>query len=413
MELDEKLVGAVQEIKADMASAHERIRNEVQKASEEKAIELVASYKEEVGKYNVELDEKLAKIQEHVDKVDLLSQKQADGKKSQRQHFKEFLQNEIVAKEAELAKQGASNSLDFKAVGDMSSGNITTAITDEYVPGFLEPGVNRVSKRPAFIQSLVNRGSISNTRTVTWYEQTTTEGAPATRAEAAAMAQVDKDYTRVSETLRSVSAYMKVTNEALSDLSWLMSELQFELFRDLDLELDSQLLTGDGTGNNLSGIRTKATAFAAGAFATAVDAPNRFDVLRVGINQIVLGEFFPTSIVIHPNDATAMDLTKLTDGQYVLPPFTTSTGQVIKGVPVVENTGITSGDFLIMDGSRATAFYRENLSLRVWDQNENDPLHNRKTITGNVEALLRIKGNDVGAFVDGTFGTAITAITAP
>jgi HK97 family phage major capsid protein len=134
--------------------------------------------------------------------------------------------------------------------------------------------------------------------------------------------------------------------------------------------------------------------------------PNNFDVLRATIKQIVLNYFFPTAIVVNPGDAAAMDIEKASDGHYILPPFSTPRGQTIKGVPVYENAGMAAGSFLVMDGSKATAYFREGISLRVWDQNENDPLFNRKTVTANVEALLRIKGVHTGAFVTGTFANA-------
>ena len=74
---------------------------------------------------------------------------------------------------------------------------------------------------------------------------------------------------------------------------------------------------------------------------------------------------------------------------------------------------MTSGDFLVMDGTKDAVYFREGINIRIWDQNENDPLFNRKTITANVEVLNRIKGNDKTAFVTGDFAAAVTALTKP
>lgn len=420
-EISDVLKQELIDIKGKIDGSANKLKKELETVADEKATAAVEAYKKEVGDLQAELDKKQEEkdkaTQDHLDALDLKLQKQKDivpANMSLKQRIitdlsgsKELVDHIINIE----ATKGSNNfTMDLKVVGDMSSANNTTSITDEFAPGSLEPGVNRVAKRQTFVQSLINIGTLTNTRTVTWYEQTTSEGGVATRAEGATMAQVDYDWERKEEALKFISGYTKVTNEALADWGQMAAEIQFELFRDLNLELDDQLLNGDGISVNLNGIITQATTFAAGNFALAIEGAQEYDVLRVAINQIVLANFFPTVIVLNPDDAAALDLLKIADGRYLLAPFVSADNTMVKGIPIVENQGITAGDFLVMDGSRATAFFRQGISLRIWDQNENDPLFNRQTMTANVEALLRIKGNDTPAFVTGTFSTAKAAL---
>lgn len=422
--MDENLKKSLDLISQEVKDNSAKLKEDLKNANEEKAKEILATFEEKqkelAEKYEAkaeELDKLYKAQQDHLDNLDkrIQEQKHRRSEMTFKEQFAETLKEQLVDNEMgkKLQEKGAQHNFLFKAVGDMSSGNITTAITNEYVPGFLEAGVNRPAKRPTFIQSLIRTAFLANTRTVTWFERSTTEGGVATRAEAATMAQVDYDWVRKQEPLKFISGYTKVTNEALMDLSWLMSEINWELFTDIELALDNQLLNGDNTGTNLNGIITQATAFAAGTFAAAVDNANNQDVLRVAINQIILANHMPNYIVMHPSDVAAMDLQKATDGHYILPPFSTNGNTMIKGLPVIQNTGITAGDYLVMDSTKATAYFREGINIRIWDQNEDDPLFNRKTITANVEVLNRIKGNDTTAFVTGDFTTDKAALETP
>ena len=71
----------------------------------------------------------------------------------------------------------------------------------------------------------------------------------------------------------------------------------------------------------------------------------------------------------------------------------------INGVPVIVNTGITAGTYLIGDFMRAKAFLRDALEIKVWDQNDTDAEKNLATVTANVRVAFRIKNQDAYAFV--------------
>lgn len=283
------------------------------------------------------------------------------------------------------------------------------------VAPFREVGVDKPAVRPLLVSDLISWGMTSSNM-IDWVEQTGKAGGAAMRAESAKMAQGDRTYTEKSTKVKIASEYMKVTNESLKDAAFLASEINDELLSDLRILVDNQLLSGDGTGNNLLGITPQATAFAAGSFATAVASPNEADVLRIAVNQIMTGgagRFWPTAILLHPDVVTKLDLLKIADGRYIEVPYYDSMGGNVVRVPVIQNVGIAATDFLVGDFTRAKGFIRDSLTVRVYDQNEDDPLFNRSTVLANIRLAFRIRQNDKPAFVKGTFATALTAITAP
>ena len=297
----------------------------------------------------------------------------------------------------------------MKAVGDMTIGGSTTG---QLPQAERESGITRIVRRNPFILDLVNVGSITS-NLWEWVQQANAEGAPGMTAEGAAKAQIDFELVLASAAVRKVTAYIKVSKEMLDDIPLMESEINQELAERINLTIDAQLLSGDGTGQNLTGILANAVAFVPGSFATGqgneVVAPINADVLRVAINQISIALFQPNYIVMHPSDVTAMDLAKSVDGHYVLPPFSTSANTIVKGIPIIANTGVTEGDYLVGDFSKAGVRFREGLTFDVGYEND-DFTKNFVTILAEARLVQRVKSNHYPAFVKGDFATDKAAI---
>ena len=94
---------------------------------------------------------------------------------------------------------------------------------------------------------------------------------------------------------------------------------------------------------------------------------------------------------------------------YVLPPFSTSANTIIKGIPIVSNTGVTEGDFLIGDFTKSGVRFREGLTFDVGYEND-DFTKNFVTILAEARLVQRVKSNHYPAFVKGDFAVDKAAI---
>ena len=293
---------------------------------------------------------------------------------------------------------------ELKAVADML---VSTHVSGQIPQADREAGITRIVVRQPFIVELVNTGTIGST-TWEWVEQKTPEGGAGMTAEGAAKTQADFNLVLASATVRKVTSYIKASKEMLDDIPLMESEINQELTQLIDLKIDAQVLSGDGTGQNLTGILENAVAFAAGTFATGqaneIDEANNQDVLRVAINQIMVAQFQPNFILMHPSDVTGMDVQKASDGHYVLPPFSTLGNTVIKGIPIVQNTGITEGDYLVGDFTKSGVRFKEGLTIDVGFEND-DFTKNFITILAESRLVHRVKSNHYNAFVTGDFAT--------
>lgn len=292
--------------------------------------------------------------------------------------------------------------------------------------GLRETGVNMAPMRRRFVLSnnpivrVINGGAGSNP--LTWVEWRPKEGGPAPTAESASKPLMDWTYQIGTANAKTIAVLAYVTKQSLLNRAQFADEVNNELLVNLADELDYQALLGDNTGENLNGINTIAKTFTGAGLAGEVQDANIFDVIRAGILQVRKGNkattgygrrtgFLPNYVLISPDRAAEMDLTKDANGQYILPPFSTQDGQIIKGVRVIDNDFLDADDFLIGDFSTALFNFVEGITLESGYINDQFA-KNQMTIRAEVEGMIRVKYHDTWAFVKGDFTTAKALIAA-
>lgn len=296
-----------------------------------------------------------------------------------------------------------------KAVGDMtfsanlSGGNMPQAQRLEGINDIVE----RASQTYPRIPKLTTEGN-----TIDWVYETAQEGAAAGTAEGTSKNQIDNDFVVTSVSLLKQTAYFKVSTEMLDDVSFMAAWLRNKLIVRLFLRIDSQVLIGGGTGTDLNGLYTQATAFAAGTFALTVDNANDVDSLVVAANQIRLANHMGAlTIFMHPSDVTSLKLIKLsaTDKRYLDRLLQVGSTMMLDGIPIVETTVMTVGTFLVGDLSKALLAEKGGITVDV-GLDGNDFTKNMRTIIAEWRGEVIIENNDLTAFVKGTFATTNAAL---
>lgn len=361
-----------------------------------------------------EVKDSLEKMQDHLDKLDIKLQKSG----SRSSVFK-TIDDEV--KDA-FAKQDISEGIEVMKTKSMASVNFeikapTTMVLGSYAGNALTTEIDRVisaapNRMPLF-RNIINVSTIRGNK-VTWVNKEAKEGGAAMTAEGALKSQMSWTYTEESADVKKITAYVKVSKEALDDLDFLRSEINTDLREEIELTLDNQIAKGTGVGLNLKGILTYAPTFdvTGTSFALAVSNANRLDVLRTAVALVKKERFNPNYIVISPMDAALMDLEKGTDGHYILPPFVTADGQRIAGILVIENEAIDEGKFLVGDFTKSNLRIREEININI-GYSDDDFVKNLVTILAEMRAAHYIKKHHVPAFLQGTFTDAIADILKP
>jgi hypothetical protein len=273
------------------------------------------------------------------------------------------------------------------------------------------PGLNLIATRQLRLMDLFAKGAASS-NIISWVYQANRDGAAGGTAEGDTKNQIDFDLVVASQAVVKRTAYIKVSTEMLDDIDFIQSEINNELMRLLMLDIELTAYSGNGTAPALNGIRTVATAFAAGTFAATVDNANEADVLTVAINQIAIAnQEAPNAILMHPSDITKLKLYKVsaTDRRYIDRLIFIGNTLTLDGVPMIGTTLVTAGTYLVGNFNMSTMYQKDAVTINM-GLDGNDWTKNLRTIIAEWRGALVTKNNSRSAFVKGTFSTDIAAL---
>lgn len=245
-----------------------------------------------------------------------------------------------------------------------------------------------IARRQLRIRSLLTVVP-TGTGVVEYTRQTTRTNAAAPVAETAAAPPSTYGWTKTSTIVRKIAHVVHVSEEALMDSARLQGEIDGELAYGLDLVEETQLLTGNGLGENLSGLITNATAFVA-----AAGLPNaqRLDRLRLAILQVTLNDYAADAIVLNPTDWAGIELTKDSENRYLFGVPAAPAGPALWRLPVVESNSMTAGTWLVGAFQMAATLYdRMQNTLRISSEHADNFVEGMLTMKGTKRVALAVK----------------------
>jgi HK97 family phage major capsid protein len=354
---------------------------------------------------NSEMEKAIAKME---GRIEAMSEKAVDAPKSQgAKTIKEALvktYTDNVKAISDSIEKGNRITLDVKTdttIDGDYTGNVALSV--------LEPGVNRIARPVRRLREISNVGSTTS-KFVTYIQQTqnVTPGEGSLWVnEAGAKFNGEVKYEEVSEEVKKVAAYIKVSKEMLADLAFVRSEINTELMEAIEQNIDYSLVNGAG-GNDLSGLLAVAPNFAPGTFAGTIPGANIMDLIRICKAQIEAANFVPTHVVLNPEDVAKIELTKTSTGEYTYPAFWDANMRVA-GLVVVSSNNITAGTMIVGDFTKFNIKFREDMNMSVGYEND-DFTRNMVTILCEARLVAYVKGNDVNAFVQSDIATDVALI---
>ncbi len=403
---------------AERKRLSEELKTEIK--AENKAV-IEAALKQLTEQIQADRIEQMKSLNETLKQHGLQIKKLSESEKSERANgetFETSLKRELAANKEKLTQlkgedsvsaKNAQFSFTVKAVGTMLE---STNISGGNVPVEQRmAGLNIIASRRIRLMELFSSGTASS-NIISWVYQANKEGAAGGTAEGDTKNQIDFDLVVASQVVVKRTAFIKVSTEMLDDADFISSEIKNELMRELMKDIELTAYSGNNTAPNLNGIRTVATAFAAGTFAGTVDNANGVDVLTVAMNQIAIAnQPQPTAILMHPSDVTAWKLIKVTstDKRYVERLVVIAGNLSLDGVPIIPTTLVTAGTYLIGAFDMATLFTKGGIRIEMGIDG-NDFTKNLRTIIAEWRGALVTKNNDRTAFVKGTFATDAAAL---
>lgn len=288
--------------------------------------------------------------------------------------------------------------------GDVIQPDVVTEITRDPV-------------RTVFIESIADVTPNMTADALSYVECVTESGAPLATAELATIPEKDFLFQEFKAPLKKLTVMNKHSVEILQDAPQLVSAIKGWLAEDVNILTDQELINGIGTGEHLKGVITSAVVLDATAVGTKrVAKANLYDVIRVAMTKIAVagkGKFIANYVLLNPEDADALDLTKDDNGQYVLPPFRSVDGNMIKGAKVIENVGIPAGKFLVGDFRKLHIGTKGGVEIEMTNSDGTDFAKDILSVKLRRRVASYVRENDNGAFYTGTIATVISALVNP
>ena len=228
----------------------------------------------------------------------------------------------------------------------------------------------------------------------------------AERSGSAFGAKPQSSFTFVGEQapVRTIAHWEAAHRNVLADEPQLRSIIDNELMYGLRLQEDEQILNGDGTGENLTGVLQTSgiQTYAWSSGATSPVADTKADAIRRAATLSFLSYYEPTGVVMHPNDWEDIELTKDANGQYLVAVSVAMGGEPrIWRIPVVETPAIAEGTALVgAFGTGAQLYDREQASIRVSEQHSDFFVRNAIVVLAEQRLALAVKRPEAFVSVD-------------
>jgi HK97 family phage major capsid protein len=279
-------------------------------------------------------------------------------------------------------------------------GNNTSQGTS-LVPAMRVPGIVTPPERQLTIRSLIAPGETAQGM-VEFVQETGYTNNAAVVTEGATKPKSDLTFELKNAPVRTIAHIFKASRNILDDAPALRSYIDARARYGLRLTEESEILNGDGTGIHIKGLVPSASAF--DAQFTPANQTN-IDVIRLGILQVFLANFPPNGIVLHPTDWAKIQLTKDSQGRYIIGNPQDGNTPRLWNLPVVESQSMTVTEFLVgAFDLGAQIFDRMEIEVLLSTENVDDFEKNMVTLRAEERLALAIYRPE--SFVHGDFDTA-------
>lgn len=191
----------------------------------------------------------------------------------------------------------------------------------------------------------------------------------------------------VTANVATIAHFIKVSKQVLEDAGALEAYIDNRLRYGVELRYDNQLLNGNGTGQNISGITNSGnfTAF------TAVTGENALDSINRAIQAVQTADYMPTAIVLNPADWHAIERLKVgtSDDRYIIGDPSATMGNRLWGLPVVVTNNLASGKVIVGDMQNAyQVFDRTGVAVEMFEQDSDNVQKNLLTVRAEARGTL-------------------------
>jgi len=244
----------------------------------------------------------------------------------------------------------------FEVKNTVTSGS--TTVFPQQNPAIIRGNFAPLTIRELFRSIPVTSNMVNSLREASW----TNDAAEVSQG--AAKPESDATFEQYNVPITTVAHWIKVSNQLLADAPAIVAYIDTRARDGLAQRIDAQLLNGNGTSPNLSGLTDSGnfTAYTATSGDLLVDAINRAKYSLWATGNM------PDVVVVNPADWGAMERTRegAGTGQYLYGAPGTMAGENPFGLRIVLSNNMAAGKFLVgaIDAS-AVLYTRQGATVEM------------------------------------------------
>lgn len=408
----EKSLEEISKMTLEEQTAYQQVKksheSELLKAQIDEATKNSAS-KEDVEKLQAKNKEVIKEIERLGLELKKLNEKAPNGT-SEKSELISFIE-----RKKDLTKQAGWEGVTIKAAALMSTANVVPNVTggfNQLFGNYVDPEIYKAPKRDAFIMSLVDTQPAPGSENVWYVERINEEGDAQFIGEGTLKPLIDGEYKQKSVVMKEVAERWKMTRRLINHAPSVVADFREHADELIGLKMDEGVLSGDGTGNNLSGIQELASPFIVPpALANYYQDANIFDAIMAVATYVRLNNFKGqlTCVLNTVWKAKFFGIKETNSGNYILPNFVAPDGTQVGDVVVNFQNGMDADSILLGDLKKFKVRISED--VRYDEGYENDDF-SKNLESRKLEAFLAtyLPANHAGAIIYDDIATVLTAI---
>lgn len=245
--------------------------------------------------------------------------------------------------------------------------------------------------RPLRLLDLIPTGT-TDSNSIEYVQVQSIPGSAGMVAEGAVKPQAGLVLADAVAPVRTVAGWVKVNRQAMDDAAGLATLINTLLPYDVRRKIESQVIAGDGTGQNIKGILNQ-TGLGAPAF---VSGDNVADAILRAMTVVILAEAEPNFAALNPLSWQDLLLLRETGsgasraGQYLYGGPGTMAAATIWGLAITPTTAIAQASPLVGDSRGATLLVREGINVKTSDSDQDDFIRNRVTVLAEARVAFPV-----------------------
>jgi HK97 family phage major capsid protein len=266
---------------------------------------------------------------------------------------KESLVNVIKENKEQLKEMSKGKSGEITVKANLVRASIATNPLDLMLSGVGQLARRARSLYDFFPKIQVGTGNHNGTISYIDWDEATTVKAAANVAEGVAFAESTATFKGYTLPLRKIGDTLPVSEEFFEDEVMAAAELERFLATNVEDRIDTQIVTGDNTGQNLAGLVSSVPAYT--PVASGIADANIYDLCVKVMESITStggAKYRPDFVAMNIADINKLRLKKSTDNTYV---FDRNDDRIVS-LNIIEDNNVVANTLYIGDSRFATIY---------------------------------------------------------